>query len=65
MNAQIPGFVVEPLLFTTIAYFMAGMRAGFYSFFMTATCIILVSNISCAAGKLRTYLYEIRICSRG
>ncbi|CAG0920997.1 unnamed protein product, partial [Notodromas monacha] len=54
----IPGFVVEPLLFTTIAYFMAGMRSGFYSFFMTALNIIIVANISCAAGCFFSATFE-------
>ncbi|CAG0895867.1 unnamed protein product [Darwinula stevensoni] len=50
--SQIPLFVVEPFVFTLVAYFLAGMRAGAFHFLMTAVGIVLVANTAAAAGFL-------------
>jgi hypothetical protein len=48
---QLPGLVVEPVLFVLIAYWLAGLRNTLYAFVMTAMITILTMNVSAACGK--------------
>lgn len=50
INSQIPGLIVEPLIFTIICYWLAGLRATFYAFTITAIVTILVMNVATACG---------------
>lgn len=47
---QIPGLIVEPLIFTIICYFLAGLRPTAYAFVMTAIITIIVMNVATACG---------------
>lgn len=51
---QIPGLIVEPVLFTIICYWLAGLRATAYAFVMTAIITIFVMNIATACGEKQT-----------
>lgn len=53
---QIPGLIMEPLIFTMICYWLAGLKTTSYAFFMTALITILVMNIATACGEKFIYL---------
>ncbi|XP_055844531.1 protein scarlet [Episyrphus balteatus] len=48
--ALLPGMIIEPLLFVIICYWIAGLRATFYAFAITAVCVVLVMNVATACG---------------
>ncbi|KAH8379001.1 hypothetical protein KR009_002552 [Drosophila setifemur] len=48
--AMLPGMIIEPLLFVIICYWLAGLRATFYAFGVTAICVVLVMNVATACG---------------
>lgn len=50
---QIPGLIFEPIIFTAIFYFLAGLKPTFYAFAMTASISVIVINISMACGILK------------
>lgn len=50
-DLQLPGLIVEPLLFAIILYWLAGLRATFYAFLMTTCIAIGVMNVATACGK--------------
>lgn len=47
---QLPGMIIEPLLFVVICYWLTGLRATFYAFSITAICVVLVMNVATACG---------------
>lgn len=49
-NLQIPGLMVEPFLFTTVGYWLAGLRPTFYAFSVTTLIAIMVMNVATACG---------------
>ncbi|XP_076166926.1 protein white-like isoform X2 [Ptiloglossa arizonensis] len=50
--AEAPIFVAVPLLFTIIAYPMIGLHPGLEHFFITASIVALVANVSTSFGYL-------------
>ncbi|XP_026668551.1 ABC transporter G family member 3-like [Ceratina calcarata] len=46
----IPGFVVEPFLFATIVYWLAGLRNDIVTFALTLLILLLTINVSAACG---------------
>lgn len=48
--AMLPGLIVEPLLFTMIAYWLAELRPTIFAFAITALASIFVMNVSTACG---------------
>lgn len=48
---QIPGLVVEPVIFTAIMYWLAGLQETLYAFCMTAGVVILCINVASACGE--------------
>lgn len=48
---QIPGLIFEPIIFTAICYFLAGLKPTIYAFGMTSLLSIIIMNISMACGK--------------
>lgn len=48
---QIPGLIIEPVLFVIVGYWLSGMRATLYAFVMTTLVAIMVMNVSTACGK--------------
>lgn len=58
---QIPGLIIEPLLFTAILYWLAGLRNNIETFGFTLLVLLLTINVSTACGKIlfHTILYTI------
>ncbi|CAG7830299.1 unnamed protein product [Allacma fusca] len=54
----IPGFVMEPLLFTTIAYWIIGLRPDFHAFISTAMILVMTANVACAYGCFLSAAFE-------
>lgn len=50
LTPQLPGLVIEPLVFAVLAYWLAGLRDDSYAFLMTAAIVILTMNVSTACG---------------
>jgi hypothetical protein len=48
---QLPGLILEPVVFVLIAYWLAGLRSTLYAFLMTAIITTLTMNVSTACGK--------------
>jgi len=48
---QLPGLIIEPVLFVLVAYWLTGLRSTAYAFFMTAFITILTMNVATACGK--------------
>lgn len=57
---KFPGLVVEPILFTLVVYWIAGLRATLYAFGFTALLSILVLNVAIACGK-KIIIYSIKV----
>lgn len=57
---QIPGLIIEPLLFTAILYWLAGLRDNIETFGFTLLVLLLTINVSTACGKilLQQFLYN-------
>lgn len=55
---QLPGFTIDPLLFTLTVYFMINLAQGFNSIFLTCLLSVLVFNTSATFGK------KIYFCNR-
>lgn len=49
---QIPGLIIEPLLFTAILYWLAGLRNNIETFGFTLLVLLLTINVSTACGKI-------------
>lgn len=45
-----PGFLLEPLIFVMIAYWLAALRPTLHAFIITVVASTLVMNVSCACG---------------
>ncbi|CAG0886743.1 unnamed protein product [Cyprideis torosa] len=58
MIALIPGFIFEPFLFTTICYFMIGLRMTAAAYFLTLASTILTAQVASAAGMLFSAAFE-------
>ncbi|ENN81632.1 hypothetical protein YQE_01995, partial [Dendroctonus ponderosae] len=56
--ALLPGFLIEPLLFASIAYWIAGLRSTSYAFLMTTLITVLTTNVSCACGIMFSCAFE-------
>ncbi|XP_050304977.1 protein scarlet isoform X2 [Anthonomus grandis grandis] len=56
--ALLPGFTIEPIIFTLIAYWLAGLRPTTYAFFMTAFITMLTTNISSACGIMFSSAFD-------
>lgn len=57
--AEAPIFIAVPLLFTIIAYPMIGLYPGIDHFFITASIVALVANVSTSFGTL----FVIHVCT--
>ncbi|KAK7069697.1 hypothetical protein SK128_025781 [Halocaridina rubra] len=51
MVALIPGFIVDPVIFCLICYWMVGLQRHAYHFFMTVLITIFTANTASACGK--------------
>lgn len=43
--------IVEPIIFASIAYLLAGLRTTWYAFSMTMMIAAMVMNVAAACGK--------------
>jgi len=50
--AELPQYIVFPILFTTILYWMAGLRADAATFFIAVLVCILITNVAVSLGYL-------------
>jgi hypothetical protein len=48
---QLPGLIIEPVLFVITVYWLSGLRATTYAFLMTSLAGILTLNAAAACGK--------------
>ncbi|XP_076166930.1 protein scarlet-like isoform X2 [Ptiloglossa arizonensis] len=58
MLSLIPGLIVEPLLFTTIIYWLAGLRNSVEAFGLTLIVLLLTINVSTACGCFFSAAFE-------
>jgi len=49
-HVQIPTLIIEPTVYTTIVYCMAGMQTDLYGYFLTVIITILVMAVSTSCG---------------
>ncbi len=49
--AELPLFVVTPLIFTTCVYFLVGLTAGLGKFLAACGVTVLVANAACSFGE--------------
>ncbi|XP_060528288.1 ABC transporter G family member 5-like [Cylas formicarius] len=56
--ALLPGFIVEPLLFVVIAYWISGLRTNSYAFFMTILITMLTTNVASACGIMFSNAFD-------
>ncbi|KAG5892103.1 hypothetical protein JTB14_008072 [Gonioctena quinquepunctata] len=54
----IPGFIIEPVFFVMIAYWLSGLRSTVYAFSMTTMITILTMNVSSACGIMFSNAFE-------
>lgn len=58
MVSLIPGFIVDPLIFCLIAYWMVGLQRHLYHFTMTVLAIIFTANTASACGSMFSAMFE-------
>lgn len=62
---QVPTLIIEPTVYTTILYCMAGLQNDLYAYFLTVIITILVMAVSTSCGPYNIILNNIlitRIC---
>lgn len=50
--AELPLFILMPVMFTTICYYMVGLNPGIDKFLTTCAIVTLVANVSTSFGKI-------------
>ncbi|KAL7640652.1 UNVERIFIED_CONTAM: hypothetical protein RMT77_008927 [Armadillidium vulgare] len=58
MVSLIPGFIVDPIAFCLICYWMVGLQQYAYQFFMTILIVIFTANVSSACGAMFSAIFE-------
>uniref|UniRef100_A0A2P2I4T6 Protein scarlet-like n=1 Tax=Hirondellea gigas TaxID=1518452 RepID=A0A2P2I4T6_9CRUS len=58
MISLIPGFIVDPVVFCSICYWMVGLRQHAYHFFMTVLTIIFTANVASSCGAMFSAIFE-------
>lgn len=58
---QIPGLLVEPMLFTLIIYWLTGLRPTIDALGLTLLVVIFTMNVSTACGK---YFADLKLFER-
>lgn len=59
LRLQIPGLIVEPVIFTAICYFLVDLRPTVYAFVLTSVLAVFVMNIATACGMEKIKIQEI------
>lgn len=49
---QIPGFILDPVVFCSICYFIVGLRKDAYHFCMTVVTVVFTANVASACGRI-------------
>jgi hypothetical protein len=49
-DLQIPGFLLEPFLFSTLAYFIIGLRTGIRYYLEVLLTVFVTANTASACG---------------
>ncbi|XP_018016615.2 protein scarlet isoform X1 [Hyalella azteca] len=62
MISLIPGFIVDPVVFCSVCYWMVGLRRPAYSFLMTVLTIIFTANVASACGAMFSAMFESIPC---
>ncbi|CAD1478041.1 unnamed protein product, partial [Heterotrigona itama] len=57
-HRQIPGLIIEPILFATIVYWLAGLRDDAETFGLTLLVLLLTINVSTACGCFFSTAFE-------
>ncbi|ROT82616.1 ABC protein, subfamily ABCG [Penaeus vannamei] len=58
MFSMLPGFILDPIIFTTICYWMVGLQHHSYQFFMTVLIIIFTTSVASACGAMFSAMFE-------
>uniref|UniRef100_A0AC35TZN8 ABC transporter domain-containing protein n=1 Tax=Rhabditophanes sp. KR3021 TaxID=114890 RepID=A0AC35TZN8_9BILA len=58
MIADIPQFVLYPVVFSTIVYWMVGLNATAWSFFIFLLCGTLVTNVAISIGYMASCIFS-------
>ncbi|XP_050698008.1 protein scarlet-like isoform X2 [Eriocheir sinensis] len=58
MISLIPGFIVDPVVFCVICYWMVGLQRHFYHFAMTVLITIFTANTASACGSMFSAMFE-------
>ncbi|XP_071536111.1 protein scarlet-like isoform X2 [Panulirus ornatus] len=58
MLSLIPGFILDPIIFVTICYWIVGLQRHAYHFFMTVLVIIFTANTSSACGAMFSAMFD-------
>ncbi|XP_035706498.1 protein scarlet isoform X3 [Folsomia candida] len=58
MISLVPGFIAEPLLFVTVAYWLVGLRATMTAFLQTCLVILLTANTAAACGCFFSAVFD-------
>ncbi|KAL3270058.1 hypothetical protein HHI36_009116 [Cryptolaemus montrouzieri] len=59
--ATIPGLLIEPIVYVSIAYWLAGLQPNFYAFFYTILASFLTMSVSCACGIFFSSAFETSV----
>ncbi|XP_074596318.1 uncharacterized protein LOC141851472 [Brevipalpus obovatus] len=52
LTAEIPYFIILPILFSTISYWMIGLYADWHTFLLATAVFVLIANVSSGFGYL-------------
>nr|XP_045624412.1 protein scarlet-like [Procambarus clarkii] len=58
MLAMVPGFVVDPVIFVTVCYWIVGLQHHAYQFFMTVLIVIFTANTASACGAMFSAMFD-------
>ncbi|XP_069956323.1 protein scarlet-like [Cherax quadricarinatus] len=58
MLAMIPGFVIDPVIFVTVCYWLVGLQHCVYQFFMTVLIVIFTANTASACGVMFSAMFD-------
>ncbi|CAH2007438.1 unnamed protein product [Acanthoscelides obtectus] len=56
--SMLPGFILEPVIFISLAYWLTGLQRTFDAFALTTTVIILTMNVASACGIMFSNAFE-------
>ncbi|XP_042225060.1 protein scarlet-like [Homarus americanus] len=58
MLSMAPGFIMDPVIFVTICYWIVGLQHQAYQFFMTVLILIFTTNTASACGAMFSALFD-------